>query len=94
MRFGGRRTRVGGVLGCVLGGLGRVLGGLGAVLGGPGAPLGGSVALLDANMAEKSNKRVNKIAFSGSPSHPGRGKMTPKGAQREPKGRLKGSQNG
>ena len=60
MRFEDRRLRVGGVLGCVLGGLGRVLGGLGAVLGGPGSPLGGSVALLDANMAEKSNKRVKK----------------------------------
>ena len=37
-----------------------VLGGLWGVLGGLGAPFGGLVVLLDANMAEKSNKRLNK----------------------------------
>ena len=40
-------------LGC---GLERSLG----VLGGLGAPFGGSVTLLDANMAEKSNKRLKR----------------------------------
>ncbi len=45
MRFEGRRIRVGGSWG-----------GPGTVLGGFGALFGGSVALLDANMAEKSNK--------------------------------------
>ena len=71
MRFEGRRIRVGGVLGCVLGGLGRVLGGLGAVLGGPGAPLGGSVALLDANMAQKSNQRGKQLVWANRCNTPG-----------------------
>ena len=41
-------------------GLWGVLGGLRGVLGGLGAPFGGSVVLLDANMDEKSDKRLNK----------------------------------
>ena len=48
------------LLGVVLRGLWGVLGGLWGVLGGLGAPFGGSVVLLDANMAEKSNKRLEK----------------------------------
>ena len=35
--------------------------GLGAILGGLGARIGGSVAVLDANMAEKSDKRADKV---------------------------------
>ena len=45
------------------GGLEGSLGGLGGSLGvldGLGAPFGGSVVLLDANMAEKSNKSLKK----------------------------------
>ena len=45
------------------GGLGRSLGGPGGSLwglGGLGAPFGGFVVLLDANMAEKGNKRLKE----------------------------------
>ena len=38
-------------------------GGLGAVLEGLGARIEGSVALLDANMAEKSNKSAKKLLW-------------------------------
>ena len=69
MRFERRRIRFGRVLGCVLGGLGRVLGDLGAVLGCLGASCGGSVALLDANMAEKSDKRAQEVV-SPNVTHP------------------------
>ena len=41
-------------------GLWGILGGLWGVLGGLGAPFGGSVVLLDANMDEKSDKRLKK----------------------------------
>ena len=48
-----------GLLG-VLDGLWGVLVGLCGVLGGLGAPFVGSVVLLDANMAEKGNKRLKE----------------------------------
>ena len=70
-----------------MGGLGRVMGGLGAVLGGLGALIEGSVAQLGADMAEKSNKSVNKSRFPFHPPPLGEEKRRKETAKGSPKGR-------
>ena len=49
------------------------------------------MALLDANMAEKNNKRANKMALSEAPYHPLARKMVAALAAKEPKGRPNGA---
>jgi hypothetical protein len=80
-------------LGGSWGALGRILGGLGRVLGGFGGSWGalwGSVAPLDANMADKCDKR-GKITFCPDPnpifSRKNVAQGRPKGAKMETKGR-------